>query len=63
MWTGDGWIRTRRQLGVLGFVGLFVAEVGFGVTVYIGLYGLIASLLGLDLLADALTGLGVRRGK
>lgn len=63
MWTGDGWIRTRRQLGVLGFVGLFVSEVGFHIGVPIGLYGLIASLLGLDVLADALSGLRVGRGK
>jgi hypothetical protein len=46
-------------LGVLGFLGLFVAEVGFHVGVPIGLYGLIASLLGLDVLADALSGLRV----
>lgn len=63
MWTGDGWIRTRRQLGVAGFIGLFVAEVGFHIDVPIGLYGLIASLLGLDVLADALSGIRVGREK
>lgn len=63
MWSGEGWIRTRRQLGVASFLGLFVAEIGFHVGVPIGLYGLIASLLGLDVLADLLVGLGVRNRK
>lgn len=56
MWTGEGWIRLRRQLGVAGLVVLFVAEIGFHVGVPIGLYGTVASLLGLDLLAEALAG-------
>lgn len=63
MWTGDGWVRTRRQLGVAGLVVLFVAQLVFHVDVPIGLTGLVASLLGLDLLADALTGLRVGGGK
>jgi hypothetical protein len=46
---------------VLGFVALFVAEVGFHVGVPIGLYGMIAGLLGLDVLAEALPGKGERR--
>ena len=62
MWTGEGWIRTRRQLGVLSFVILLVAEVGYHVGVPIGLYGMIAGLLGLDVLVDALSGLRVGGG-
>jgi hypothetical protein len=42
---------------------LFVAQLVFHVDVPIGLTGLVASLLGLDLLADALTGLRVGGGK
>jgi hypothetical protein len=63
MWTGDGWIRTRRQLGVAGLISLFVAEIGFHVGVPIGLYGLVASLLGLDVLVDALSSLRVGGNK
>ncbi len=59
MWTGDGWTRTRRQLGVLGLSVLFVAEIGFQIGVPIGLYGMVAGLLGLDVLAGALSGIRV----
>jgi hypothetical protein len=47
---------------VAGFLVLLVAEVGFHVGVPIGCYGLIASLLGLDVLADALADLRVSGG-
>lgn len=63
MWQGDGWIRLRRQLGVAGLVVLFGAEIGLHVGVPIGLYGLVASLLGLDVLVDALSGLRAGGGK
>lgn len=59
MWTGEGWVRTRRQLGVAGLVVLFVAELGFHVGIPIGLYGLVSGLLGLDVLVEALAGLRV----
>ena len=59
MWQGEGWIRTRRQLGVLSFVSLFVVEVGFHIGVPIGVYGIISGLLGLDILAEALAGIRV----
>lgn len=38
---------------------LFIAEIGFHVGVPIGLYGIVASLLGLGELADALSNLRV----
>lgn len=59
MWTGDGWKRTRRLLGVTAFVTAFGLEAGFHVGLPIGIYGIIAGLLGLDWLADALAGLRV----
>jgi len=46
----------------LSFVILLVAEVGYHVGVPIGLYGMIAGLLGLDVLVDALSGLRVGGG-
>lgn len=54
MWEGDGWKRTQRQLGVIGLVVLFVVELAFRVDVPIGLYSLVAGLLGLDILLEAL---------
>lgn len=54
MWTGEGWTRTRRQLGVIGLTVLFIAELGFHIGVPIGLYGMVAGLLGLGELVEAL---------
>lgn len=60
MWTGEGWKQTRRGLGVSAFVAAFALEAGLHVGLPIGIYGIIAGLLGLDVLADALGNLGVR---
>lgn len=57
MWTGDGWKKTRRVLGVAGFLASFGLEAGFHVGLPIGVYGIIAGLLGLDILAGALADL------
>lgn len=54
MWTGDGWKRTQRQLGVIGLAACFAAEVGLQTNVPIGIYTIIGGLLGLDVLAEAL---------
>ena len=54
MWIGDGWIKTRRQLGVAGAALLLTADIVFHAGVPIASYGLIASLLGLGELADIL---------
>ncbi len=54
MWTGEGWTRTQRQLGVFLLLALVVADAGFGVRVFVGIYGIIATLLGLDVIAGAL---------
>lgn len=54
MWTGDGWIRTRRQLGVFLLLVLAALDAGYGVQVFVGIYGIVASLLGLDVIAEAL---------
>lgn len=54
MWIGDGWKRTRRLLGVTGFVVAFGLEARFHVGLPIGIYGIIGGLLGLDYLAEAL---------
>lgn len=54
MWTGDGWKRTRRILGLTGFLVAFGLEAGFHVGLPIGIYGIIGGLLGLDIVASAL---------
>ena len=54
MWTGDGWQRTQRQLGVFGLLTAFVVEVGFGANVPIAIYSIIGGLLGLDVIVEAL---------
>lgn len=54
MWVGDGWKRTRRLLGVLGFVAAFGLEAGLHVGLPIGIYGILAGLLGLDIVVNAL---------
>jgi len=59
VWSGDGWKQTRRALGVLTFVAAFGLEAGFHVGLPIGIYGIIAGLLGLDVLGDALGSLRV----
>lgn len=61
MWSGEGWKRTQRQLGVLGLVVLFVAQLGFHAEIPIGLYTLVAGLLGLDVLIEGLAGIGKRK--
>jgi len=61
VWTGEGWKRTRRLLGVSAFVAAFSLEAGFHVGLPVGIYGIIAGLLGLDVLADALSSLGGKR--
>lgn len=53
MWTGEGWQRTQRQLGVAGFIGCFILG-AFGIDVPIGVTSMIGGLLGLDLLVEAL---------
>ena len=63
MWQGDGWIRTRRQLGVAGVALLFILDGVFKVGVPVGLYGLVLSLLGLGELSDALSNLRVGGGR
>jgi hypothetical protein len=54
VWTGDGWTRTRRQLGASGFIALFVAPIAFHIDLPIGLYGVVAALLGLGELVETL---------
>lgn len=54
MWQGEGWVRTRRQLGASMLVAAFVLEAWAHVGLPIALYGVIAGLLGLDILAGAL---------
>lgn len=63
MWSGDGWKRTRRALGVSAFVAAFALEAGFHVGLPIGIYGIIAGLLGLDILSDALGQIRVNGGR
>ena len=57
MWSGDGWKRTRRILGVVAFAVAFVLESSFHVGLPIGIYGIIAGLLGLDIITGALADL------
>lgn len=55
MWTGDGWVKTRRiagLIGMFGFAALDSALTAFNVPVAV--YTLIGGLLGLDVLGDAL---------
>lgn len=54
MWTGEGWQRTQRQLGVLGLIVAFVLDAGFGVSVSFTVFSAILWLLGADVLAEAL---------
>lgn len=54
MWTGEGWNRTQRQLGVFLLLILVVLDAAFHIRVFIGVYGIVASLLGLDVVLDAL---------
>jgi hypothetical protein len=65
VWLGDGWKRTRRLLGVLGFIAAFGLEAGFHVGLPIGIYGIVAGLLGLDIVVNALeelrNGIGGRK--
>lgn len=53
MWEGHGWRRTRRQLGFFAFLLALAAEAIWQVGFPIGIYSLIAALLGLDLLDEA----------
>lgn len=57
MWTGDGWKKTRRVLGVGAFVGSFALEATLHVGLPIGIYGIIGGLLGLDILSGVLNDL------
>lgn len=52
-WSGEGWGRTQRQLGVGGLILCFVLA-GLHVEVPIGIYSMIGGLLGLDILVEAL---------
>ena len=55
MWTGEGWTRTQRKLGVAGLVVSYVLEAVFpAVNVPIAIYSILGGLLGLDILVDAL---------
>lgn len=63
MWSGEGWKQTRRFLGVSAFIAAFGLEAGFHVGLPIGIYGIIAGLLGLDVLAEALANLRVGNGR
>lgn len=58
MWSGEGWKKTRRMLGVVAFCAAFGLEAGFHVGLPIGIYGLITGLLGLDVIAEGLSTLG-----
>lgn len=57
MWQGEGWQRTRRQLGVFSFLVCLALEAIFHANIPITVYSVIGGLLGLDLLAEALTNL------
>lgn len=54
MWSGDGWKRTRRVLGVAAFLSSFILEATLHVNLPLGIYGIIGGLLGLDILTGAL---------
>lgn len=54
MWSGEGWTRTQRIIGVCGLVALFVCEAALDADIPIGLYSIVGGLLGLDLLIEAL---------
>lgn len=56
MWSGEGWTRTRRQLGFFGFIILVTIDVAFGTNleVPVVIYSVIGSLLGLDILLGGL---------
>lgn len=54
MWTGEGYKRTRRILGVTAFVAAFGLEAGFHVGLPTGIYVTIGGLLGLDVLTGVL---------
>ena len=58
MWTGEGWKKTRRMLGVAAFCAAFGLEAAFHVGLPIGIYGLITGLLGLDVISEGLNSLG-----
>lgn len=57
VWSGEGWSRLQRQIGVTGLIALFGAEVFLKADIPVGLYSIVGGLLGLDLLVDALDGL------
>lgn len=60
MWLGEGWQKTRRQLGVVLIIAAFAVESGLHANLPIALYGAITGLLGLDILAEALSNLQPR---
>jgi len=65
VWSGDGWKKTRRILGVAAFLSSFILEATLHVNLPLGIYGIIGGLLGLDILTGALNdlrpGTGERR--
>lgn len=54
MWTGEGWTRTQRVLGVVGFVVAATADSATNITVPVAVYTVLGGLLGLDVLLEAL---------
>lgn len=54
MWRGEGWQRTQRQLGVLGFIVCAVVDTVTSLSVPIAVYSGLFGLLGLDVLSEAL---------
>jgi hypothetical protein len=62
MWSGEGWKRTQRQLGVLVLVAAFIAEVVFGAEVPVAIYSIVIWLLGLDVVVEGIDKLKGGRG-
>lgn len=54
MWSGEGWTRTQRIVGVVGLGLGFAAEVGLNADIPVAYYTIVGGLLGLGVLMEAL---------
>lgn len=50
MWAGEGWKRTRRQLGFFGFIICGGLDISLHLGVPLPVYGIVGGLLGLDVI-------------
>lgn len=54
MWQGEGWTRTQRVLGLVGFIVAAVADSALPLQVPVVVYTILGGLLGLDVLIEVL---------